>query len=158
MPPDRADIFHAGLDDLFNRAVVDLDRMRAAAQDEFSRHAGGDFFWRHREAKAIQVVYHFPVAAAAENAANILYRDIVKLCCDLTSQIPNLETDFPVEYASMQNGAVIERRRTVRFSSINLTPAQKRAEIEAQYTPFQTEVFDQLQTEWEWYGYNNDVA
>lgn len=111
-----------------------------------------------QDEKTIRVVYHFPVSAVAENAASITYRDIVQKCCDLTSQLPNFETEFAQEYADMQAGTVIERVAVVRFSSIGLTPAEKRAEIEAQYEIERVAEFDRLQIEWEWYGYNADVA
>ena len=111
-----------------------------------------------QDKKTIRVVYHFPIPAAAQNAAGIDYRSIVQKCCDLTSQLPNFETEFASEYTDMQIGAVIERVVVMRFSSINLTPAEKRAEIEAQYEPERVAEFDRLQIEWEWYGYSNDVT
>ncbi|MDX9787945.1 MAG: hypothetical protein RBT11_14260 [Desulfobacterales bacterium] len=108
--------------------------------------------------KTINVVFHYVVPAAAKNAANILYTDIVKKCCDLTSQIPNHQIDFAQEYQDMQDGKVIERLLNIRFSSLSLTPAQKKAEIEAAFTPSMNAEFTRLATEWEWYGYYGNVA
>ena len=108
--------------------------------------------------KTINVVFHYPVPPTAKNAANILYTDIVKRCCDLTSQIPNHQTDFAQEYADMQDGKVIERQLNIRFSSLGLTAAQKKAEIEAAFTPNKDAEFARLATEWEWYGFSGNVA
>jgi hypothetical protein len=110
-----------------------------------------------QDGKTMRVVFHFPVPAQAKNAADILYSDIVQKCCDLTSQLPNFETEYPTEYASLQSGTLIERLVVVQFSSINLTPAQKRAEIEAAYEPERVAEFARLQIEWEWYGYAADI-
>lgn len=111
-----------------------------------------------QDKKTIRVVFHFPVNQSATNAASILYTDIVKKCCDLTSILPNFETEFSTEYNQMQNGLLIERLVVIRFSSTSLTAGEKRDEIEARWEPERVSEFAALQTEWEWYGYSRDIS
>lgn len=114
---------------------------------------------------SIQLVDHYAVPTAGRNAASVLYTDVVKMCCDLTSQIPNHQTAFPTEYQDMQDGKVIERVVNFRFSSSDLTAAQKKTEIEngngsgeLGYAARKAKELSRLVIEWEWYGYNGNVA
>jgi hypothetical protein len=112
----------------------------------------------------IKVVFHFTVPPAAVNEAGILYTEIVKKCEDLTSILSGFALDFPTEYQDMQDGKVIEREKTILFSSGTLTPAQKLDEIingNAEwegYNTFKANLFDDLAIIWEWYGKNGDVT
>jgi hypothetical protein len=112
----------------------------------------------------ITVIFHFTVPQAATNEANILYPNIVKMSEELTSLLPLHQTNFPQEYQDMQDGKVIERRVVVQLSSSTLTPLEKRNEIEQGnyiwigYNAYKTQLFDDLQITWEWYGYDGDVA
>ena len=108
--------------------------------------------------KTITVVFHYTVPLTAKNAANILFTDIVKKCCDLTSQIPDHQTLYAQEYQDMQDGKVIERQINLRFSSLGLTAVQKKTEVEAAYAPHKDAEFARLQTEWEWYGFAGNVV
>jgi len=113
------------------------------------------------DGKTVTVVFHCVLTTAEKNWTNSAGKTApwcIVRSRDLTSQLPNFETDFATEYALMQNGEVTESRQTVRFSSINLTPAQKRDEIEAAYTVWRAECISDMQKEFEWYGYDNDVA
>ena len=107
--------------------------------------------------KTIQVVFHYAVPTAGKNAADLLYTDIVQKCCDLTSQLPDFATEFATEYAAMQAGEVIERQEGIRFSSTDLTAAQKKEQIENAYGGYKTAELSRLQNEWEWYGYDGNV-
>ena len=113
----------------------------------------------------IRVVFHFDVPPAATNEANVLYTDIVKAREDLNSVLPNLQTDFPQEFSDMQDGKRIERDITIQLSANDLTPAQKRAEIEngnalywEGYNVYKTKLFAELQVKWEWYGFADDIG
>lgn len=114
---------------------------------------------------SIQLVDHYTVPAVAQNSVGILYTDIVKKCCDLTSQLPNHQTEFATEYQNMQDGKVIERAINFRFSSSDLTAAQKKAEIEngtvsgeLGYIARKAKELARLAIEWEWYGYSGNVV
>ena len=110
------------------------------------------------------VVFHFAVPQAATNQAGILYTDIVKLSEDLNSALPGLQVDYPQEYQDMQDGKVIERTITVQLSANDLTPAQKKAEIEngnalywEGYNGYKTKLLAELVVKWEWYGFAGNV-
>jgi len=112
----------------------------------------------------IRVVFHFSVPTAATNEAAILYTDIVKISEGLNSQIVNLQTEFPQEYQDMQDGKRIERDISIRLSTNDLTPAQKKSEIEngnalywEGYNAYKTKLFNELIIKWEWYGFTADI-
>jgi len=113
----------------------------------------------------IRVVFHFDVPTSATNEADILYTDIVKMAEDLNSVLPNLQTDFPQEHADMQDGKRIERDINIQLSANDLTPAQKKTEIEdgnplywEGYNAYKTKLFGTLVTNWEWYGYDSNLS
>jgi hypothetical protein len=78
--------------------------------------------------------------------------------------LPGFATDFPVEYQDMQDGKVIERQKTILFSSDALSPAQKLDEIIngnaswEGYNTFKTNLLNDLAVVWEWYGKNGDIT
>ena len=120
---------------------------------------------QHEDKEHMVVIFHFTVPPTAENAAGILYTDVVlKSAEPLVSELKNHQTDFPIEYADMQLGKIIERKITVQFSTATLTPAEKKAEIEDGnnymwfgYNAYKTQLFNELATKWQWYGYDDDV-
>lgn len=119
---------------------------------------------QNTDKEKIEVVFHFPVPQAATNEADVLYTDIVKVSEELVSSLVGFQADFPVEFQEMQDGKVIERRKIIQLSSATLTPAQKLDEILngnylwEGYNAFKTNLFNDLQIVWEWYGKNGDVA
>jgi hypothetical protein len=114
--------------------------------------------------RLIKVVFHLTVPAASTNESGILYTEIVKRCEDLNSILPGFATDFPTEYQNMQDGKVIERQKTIEFSSDDLIPSQKLNEIIngnigwEGYASFKTNVLNALAIVWEWYGENGNVS
>lgn len=114
--------------------------------------------------ESISLVFHIAVPTAATNEAGILYTEIVKASEDLNSVLPGFATDFPTEYQDMQDGKIIERVKTVTFSSAILTPAQKLDEIIngnylwEGYNMYKNNLLNNLQIVWEWYGHNGDVT
>ena len=113
------------------------------------------------DGKTIKVIFHCVLSTGEKNWTNEAGKTApwcIVRSKDLESQLPNFGTDFAAEYALMQVGEVTESSQTVRFSSINLTPAQKRAEIETAYTAWRAENIANMLKEFEWYGYDNDVA
>jgi hypothetical protein len=114
--------------------------------------------------RLIKVVFHIAVPPASTNEAGVLYTEVVKKCEDLNSILPGFATDFPVEYQDMQDGKVIERQKTILFSSDALSPAQKLDEIIngnaswEGYNTFKTNLLNDLAVVWEWYGKNGDIT
>ena len=113
------------------------------------------------DGKTIHAVFHCQLSAgeqAWENEAGETSVWCILRSKDLSSQLPNFQTDFPTEYTDMQAGKVLEKLETIRFSSIGLTAAQKKAEIESKYSAWRSGMISDLQKEFEWYGYDNDVV
>lgn len=112
----------------------------------------------------IRVIFHFSIPTSATNEADVLYTDIVKVSEDLNSVLPNFETNFPTEYQDMQDGKRIERDISIKLSANDLTPAQKKSEIENGnlywdgYDAYKTKLLALLQIAWEWYGHNQDIS
>lgn len=113
------------------------------------------------DGKTIKVVFHCQLSAGEQDWTNEAGQTSVWCILrskDLSSQLPEFQADFPQEYTDMNAGKVLEKLETVRFSSINLTAAQKKAEIEAKYVGWRAGMVSDLTKEFEWYGYDNDVA
>ena len=113
------------------------------------------------DGKTVNVVFHCVLTDPEKNWTNAAGNKApwcIVRSRDLTSQLPNFETDFAAEYALLQIGEVTESRQMVRFSTINLTSAQKKTEIETAYTAWRAECIANMLKEFEWYGYDNDVA
>ena len=115
------------------------------------------------EKKTIRLVYHIPILAGGANQAGILWRDAIVMD---QGGADNINTALPVidasELADMKIGALIEVQETFRFSSINLTPLQKKTEIEARYSILSNgtpeSILGQKQITLEWIGYENNVV
>lgn len=107
--------------------------------------------------KTVSVACHFPVAAT-NNEAGISYRDA--LVAYLTRGGATISSDVADagELTQMQAGEVYEHQTSVRFSSLNLTNAQRLAEVQAFYNTEKTKVQADLQTRLAFYGYGGDVT
>jgi hypothetical protein len=112
--------------------------------------------------KTAQVVMHIPVPNV-NNQIGVNYRLALKQL--LESTLPEGQTQIESRYpgtgapelAQLQNGEVYEAVRTYRFSSINLTPAQKQAELDTFYRDANAAVLAEKQDELEYWGYDRDV-
>ena len=75
------------------------------------------------------IAYHFPVAAGNNDAGRAWSACLVeyktKNGASLTSQVPGI-----TDQAALSAGTLMEVVQFFRFSSINLTGAQKKAEVE----------------------------
>ena len=110
--------------------------------------------------KTIKVIFHCVLSAGEQAWTNDAAKTSVWCILrskDLSSQLPSFQTDFPAEYTDMQAGKVLEESQSVRFSSINLTAAQKKAEIETAYTAWRAQTIADMQNEFQWYGYDDDT-
>ncbi len=112
-----------------------------------------------KKGKTVDVVYHIPVPAAGTNQAGVSWRTAVVSEAGGSSAINSV---IPVvvgtaEETSMKSGAIIEQVETVRFSSINLSNAQKQAEIEAKYTALSSELISEKQQTLAWMDFEGDV-
>lgn len=81
--------------------------------------------------KTATVIFHFPVPTG-NNAVGISWQDafLTGINSNPTSELYNIDA---TELGEIKAGSIIEHQATVGFSSINLTNAQRLAEIVAKY-------------------------
>ena len=107
--------------------------------------------------RSVSVVFHFGIPAAL-NAAGITWRDAVVQehggAANIVSTLPAISTE---EDSALKSGALLEQPETVRFSSINLTNAQRLAEIQAVYTEVLAEIVAEKQISLEFMGLAGSV-
>jgi len=114
--------------------------------------------------KTVRVALHYTIPADSQNQVNQNHRNLIAIVRKnaesgtVKSQVPYLADEFSTELAKMQTGEIIEEVVTVRFSSLGLSNAQKKAEIEAAWEAKRAEIFDRLQTQLEYYHYDNDIV
>ena len=108
-------------------------------------------------------MFHIPIAASGTNAAGLTWRQAIVLDLDGATNIDSKLTGIgAAELALLKTGALFEVAETFRFSSINLTPNEKKLEIEARFTELKdsdplTSVILQKQIILEWIGYENNL-
>lgn len=105
------------------------------------------------------VVFHIPVPSQGTNEAAISWSAAVVLeqggADNITSILPSLVGTQ--EEADMKTGALIEIRRSVKFSTISQDVAQRKTQIEAKYNELATEIIDEKQITLEWIGKEGNV-
>lgn len=108
---------------------------------------------------SVNVVFHIPIPAGGTNQAGISWREtIVKEqggSVNINSVLPDIEA---AELTSMKSGEVFEKQESVRFSSINLTPSERKAQIEGRFTTIKAVLINNKQIILEWMGYSADVT
>ena len=108
--------------------------------------------------KTVQVAFHISVPDAV-NEAGVNYR--AALVQQLTIEGP-IVSAYPntigAELTAMEAGELLEVVRSVRFSRLGLTPAEKAAELDAEYAAVQASLLATKQVELEWWGADRDVA
>ncbi len=121
-----------------------------------------DYHIRSMESKKrnVRCVFHVPIPAAGTNSAGISWRaalveELLEQSEAIVSALPNID---PAELAEMGVGAVLEVIETVTFSKTNLTPAQRRAEVEAAYTARTAAVTAEKVITLEWMGYEANAV
>jgi hypothetical protein len=112
-----------------------------------------------RDEKTVSVVFHIPVPSTGTNRAGLSWRDAVVReqggSASITSVLPDISA---TEDTQLKAGELYEKRETVRFSSKNLTPAQRQAEVEARFTEASTELISEKQVVLEWIGFQGDIS
>lgn len=73
------------------------------------------------------------------------------------TRIPWLEADFPAEYASIQNGEIMEIVEIVYYSA-NYTLMEKRDEIDSRYNVLAAAVPNLVRARFRFWGYSRDVS
>jgi hypothetical protein len=111
------------------------------------------------EKKSASVVFHIPIPASGTNEANLSWRDAIVReqggSANITSVLPNIEA---TEDTKLKAGELLEVSRAVNFSSKNLTPAERNAEIVTFFNNLVSEIVAEKQITLEWIGYAADVV
>lgn len=110
--------------------------------------------------KSISAVFHVSVPATGTNEAGISWRDAVVLEQGGQAAINSILSDVTgmQEETEMKAGALIEVAATVRFSSLNLTLARRRQEIEAKFNEIQNNLITEKQETLAFIGFDADVS
>ena len=110
--------------------------------------------------KMVKIVFHIPIPGGGTNQAGISWQAAVVL--DQGGQ-DAIETVLPeiqgtAEETSMKAGELVEVQEWLRFSSTNLTNAQRKAEIEARYMELAADLIVEKQITLSFIGLADDVS
>ena len=108
--------------------------------------------------KTVNVVFHIPIPLG-NNVVNVPWRDaLVRYlggAAVIVSVLPEITTQ---EDSDMKAGALFEKLMTVRFSSTNLTDAQRLAEVTAAFTAEKNNELGAKQVQLKYFGKEGDVV
>lgn len=108
--------------------------------------------------KTVRVVFHIPIPAQGTNQASLSWRDALVLSLggseNIVSVLPGIT---PAEETQLKAGELFEHPTSFRFSILNLTPAQKKVEIEDKFNSLHTSILAEKQITLAWIGYEGDV-
>ena len=98
--------------------------------------------------KTVNCIFHIAVPDTT-NAVGTNWRDAIR-----NSKAPEALMSYndADENTYIEAGSVLEVAETVRFSSTNLTNAQRLAEVTAAYNSRKTELLEELQDELDFFG------
>lgn len=104
--------------------------------------------------KTAQCVFHVPIPTGT-NSAGVAWRDAVVADQGGSDAITSvLSTIDQTELTQLKAGALVEFVQTVRFSSINLTNAQRLQQIKDEYNETKTEFVANKQIELAFFGWS----
>ena len=103
---------------------------------------------KDKKNKTVNCIFHFTVPAT-QNAIGMNWNEVLQKA---KKPVPLLDDNDSTENANITAGSVLEHPETVRFSSINLTNAQRLTEIQSAYSARQTQVFTDLASELDFFG------
>jgi len=108
--------------------------------------------------KTVSTVFHIPIPAT-NNDVGVSWQAALVLSLGGADAISSVLTDItPEEESAMKAGSIFENIATVRFSSTNLTNAQRLDEVKAAYTAASSEVLADKQVTLNFYGKSGDVS
>ncbi len=108
--------------------------------------------------KTANTVFHIPIPAT-NNAVGVTWQAALVLSLGGADAISSVLTDItPTEESAMKAGSIFEQVTTVRFSSVDLTNAERLAEIETAFTAAETDTLAEKQITLNFYGKSGDVA
>lgn len=106
----------------------------------------------------LSVVYHVLIPAAATNFAGLTFRNAIVERDSPVSALPDTfnGADITVEKAKVASGELYEVQKTIQFDA-NLSNANKKAVIDADYTATSAQILSELQNSLEFWGYSTTV-
>ena len=108
--------------------------------------------------KTINVVFHISIPGIGENEAAIQWRDALVLSLGgvdkVVSVLPGISG---AELTAMKAGEIYELSKSVRFSKLGLTDAQRRAEVAAAFTSESALLVAEKQITLNFIGYEGNV-
>ena len=108
--------------------------------------------------KSVNVVFHIPISSGGQNEADLTWRAVVVKEQGGSDNIVSVLSDIsPTESTQLKSGEIYEKSETVRFSSINLSVAQRKAEIKARFNNLKTKLIQEKKITLEWIGYKGDA-
>lgn len=119
-----------------------------------------DYYIRNIDVKlkTVSCVFHIPIPKT-NNAVGTTWRDALVRSLGGADAIDSVLPDItPAELSALKAGSIYENVATVRFSSIELTNAQRLAEIEAAYTVAKTDLLTEKQITLNFFGKTGDVV
>ncbi len=108
--------------------------------------------------KTANAVFHIPIPAT-NNAVGVSWQDALVLSLGGADAITSVLTDItPAELSAMKAGSIYERVETVRFSSTNLSNAQRLVDVESARIAAEADILNEKQITLNFYGKSGDVA
>ncbi len=109
--------------------------------------------------KTIEVIFHIPITATGSNSAGLSWPDAIVMdlggSANIVSELPGISAG---EGTQLKAGSLYEIKQTVRFSIVNLTNAQRKAEISAAFIDLTTRLIDEKKITLEWIGLGVDIV
>lgn len=108
--------------------------------------------------KTVNLVFHIPIPVG-NNAVGVSWQDALVLSLGGADAITSVLAGItPDELNAMKAGSIYEKNMIVRFSSLDLTNAERLAEIEAAYTASETDILAEKQVTLNFYGKSGEVS
>lgn len=109
--------------------------------------------------KSIQVVFHVPVPATGVNSVGVQWQAAIVKELGGVDNINSVLPDITeTELNQLKAGALIERSATVYFQTVNMTNAQRVAQIEAYFNMIKTELIAEKAITLDFIGYSANVG
>jgi len=103
---------------------------------------------KDRMDKTVNLVMHF-IVPLTQNANGTNWNEVIQKAL---KPVASMDDNDTTENAAVASGSVLELAETMRYSSTNLTNAQRLAEIQAFYLVRKDEVFGELAATLDFFG------
>lgn len=108
--------------------------------------------------KTANVVFHIPFSATL-NTAGITWQEAIVReqggSENISSVLPGISVE---EDTALKSGALLEVQKQVRFTSVNLTNAERLTEVEAEFVEIKTAIVAEKQVILDFIGYEGTVV